>query len=171
MDPLQPPLHRQLGRGLDHAAVEGDHVVALDPHDAEAEVGCAGVDPHHDLHGMILGAALGCLPPRRRLRRPSFSQHVLVRDVEVGEDFVDVVLLVERVEQLQQPLGVVALRPRPCFSARSRSSPTRSRPRPPPAPRARRVRSLGSQRTRSWSPSSRTSSAPASIAAIRSSSP
>ena len=39
------------GGGLDHAAVEGDHAVALDPDDAEAEVGGAGVDAHHDLHG------------------------------------------------------------------------------------------------------------------------
>src|SRR4051794_11870740 len=31
----------------------------------------------------------------------------LLGDVEVGEDFVDVVLVVERVEQLQQPFGVV----------------------------------------------------------------
>ena len=39
------------GGGLDHAAVERDHVVALDPDDTESEVGCAGVDSHHDLHG------------------------------------------------------------------------------------------------------------------------
>ncbi len=51
MDPLQAPLHRLLGSGLDHAAVEGDHVVALDADDAEAEVGGARVDPHHYLHG------------------------------------------------------------------------------------------------------------------------
>ena len=51
MDPLEAALDRQLGGRFDHAAVEGDHAVALDPDDAEAEVGGAGVDPHHDLHG------------------------------------------------------------------------------------------------------------------------
>jgi len=52
VDPLQAPLHRQVGGRFDHAAVEGDHVVALDADDAEAEVGCAWVDPHHYLHGV-----------------------------------------------------------------------------------------------------------------------
>ena len=33
-------------------AVERDHAVALDADEAESEVGCAGVDPHHHLHGV-----------------------------------------------------------------------------------------------------------------------
>src|SRR3954451_23578279 len=51
-------------------------------------------------------APVGCLPS---IRLRSQLLQDLSRDVEVGEDFVDVVLLVERVEQLEEPFGVVPL--------------------------------------------------------------
>ena len=50
VDPLQAPLHRLIRRGLDHAAVEGNHVVALYADDAEAEICGTRVDAHHYLH-------------------------------------------------------------------------------------------------------------------------
>ena len=57
-------------------------------------------------------------------------QHVL-GDVEVGEDFVDVVLVVERVEQFEQPLRVVPFDLDRGFRLGVGSLPIRSRrPRP-----------------------------------------
>ncbi len=87
-----------------------------------------------------------------------------------AKHFVDVVLVVERVEQLQQPLGVVALHLDRAL--RLRRKPGGLDLDPGALERfAHRGQVAGSQITRSCSPSSRTSSAPASIATIRSSSP
>ena len=53
--------------------------------------------------GSDSGTSLGCLPSALPLRRrPSFSRHLVLGDVEVGVDLVDVVVLLERVEQAQQ---------------------------------------------------------------------
>ena len=51
-----------LRAGLDDAAVERDHAVALDPDDAEAEIRRARVDPHHYLHKGLILEEVGCLP-------------------------------------------------------------------------------------------------------------
>ena len=104
------------------------------------------------------------------LRRRELLEH-LVRDVEVGVDLVDVVLVVERLEQLEHAFGVVALELDRAFRlGRDRAADSISIPSPSSASRTA-VRSVGSVSTRSLPSSSRTSSAPASIAAIRSSSP
>ena len=82
VDPREPRLQRPARRGLDHAAVNGTHLPARNPDDAEAGVRQPGINAHHNHHPVLIlragpdaspgGAPARCLSaaPRRDRREP-----------------------------------------------------------------------------------------------------
>ena len=103
MDLRQAALVRFGRGGFDHPAVKRSHVTAFDPDHAETEIGRSGIYAHYDSHcPYILDRASDAF---RASAGDSLQD--LVRDVEVCVDFVDVVLLLDRIEHAHQSAGFI----------------------------------------------------------------
>ena len=165
-------VRRRSGRGM----VGGDEITppataasdAVAPgHHAVAAAGQAGIDPEdeHAFDGSRRGRPCGVDPAGRRAGSAVVGGHDLVGDVEVGVDVLHVVVVVERLEQAQDPLGLGLVGD---LDGRRRA-PWSARPHPGSSPASSSaartaIRSAGSLVTTHRSPSSARSSPPASMA-------